>query len=187
MQTLERGGAYYRVCDPSWRNPLDTTYAKRIGGRWNAPGVFGALYLNATVAVAAANARRNFAGEIATLYDLQPEQRPDLVVVTVGHGRFVDVVTAAGIRALRFPAAYPVGVSHERCRRIAVRAYDRPAVDGIACRSNAEPTTKPFLGEELAVFDRSTALVRQRRRLPFSKWYPTETSTVTRRTGADDD
>ena len=57
MQTVERAGERYRVCDPSWRDPLDTTYAKRFGGRWNVADSLGALYLNATIAVAAANAR----------------------------------------------------------------------------------------------------------------------------------
>ena len=174
MRTVKRAGQCYRVCDPAWRDPLETTYSKRNGGRWNVAGSFGALYLNATIEVAAANARRNFEGEIATLYDLLPDQRPDLVVVAVSNGSFVDVVSADGLRALRLPKSYPVGVSHERCRRIAARAYDVPSIDGVACRSNAEATTETVVGEELAVFDRSLRIVRRRRRLPFSRWYPTE-------------
>ena len=35
------GGTYYRVCDPTWIDPLDTNYAKRDGGRWNSPNEFG--------------------------------------------------------------------------------------------------------------------------------------------------
>ncbi|HMD03481.1 MAG TPA: RES domain-containing protein [Candidatus Baltobacteraceae bacterium] len=174
MRGIERGGIYYRVCDPTWKNPLDTDYAKRAGGRWNPPGEFGALYLNATIAVAAANARRNFEGEIATLYDLQPEQRPDLVTVDVGEALFVDVVTPQGIRSLRLPASFPESVSHERCHVIGRRAYESRRFNGIAYRSNAEATATSFVGEELAVFDRSTALVRKRRRSAFARWYPTE-------------
>ena len=152
------------MCDPSWKHPLDTRFAKRFGARWNPPGAFGALYLNATVEVAAANARRNFAGEIATVYDLRPEQRPNLVE---------DAVTAAGLRTLRLPASYPLGVSHRRCQNIARRAYDAKMA-GIACRSDTNATTTSYTGEELAIFDRFSQRARQRRRLRFAAWYPTE-------------
>ena len=164
------------MCDPSWKHPLDTSFAKRFGARWNPPGAFGALYLNATVAVAAANARRNFEGEIATLYDLRPQQQPVLVEVAVTESEFVDVVTATGLRALRLPASYPIGVPHRRCQNIAVRAYDTSNIAGIACRSNADATANSYLGEELAIFDRSVHLARERRRMTFHRWYPTESS-----------
>jgi RES domain-containing protein len=174
VKTIKRGGHYYRVCDPTWQDPLDTSYAKRRGGRWNPPGVFGALYLNATIEVAAANARRNFAGEIATLFDLQVNQRPDLVVVAVSESPFLDIITPEGLRLLRLPASYPIAVSHKRCQGIAKRAYCAKNLDGVACRSNAEATSTSLIGEELAVFDRSAGAVRQERRVPFAQWYPTE-------------
>ena len=174
MRAVTRGGIYYRICDPAWKHPLDTSYARRAGGRWNPPDQFGALYLNATAEVAAANARRNFGGEIATLYDLQPAQRPNLVVARVSESCFVDVVTPEGLRSLRLPASYPIDVTHKKCQAIAKRAYDASKFDGMACRSNADATKTSFLGEELAVFDRAIALVRQERRLAFARWYPTE-------------
>jgi RES domain-containing protein len=174
VNTVACGGTYYRVCDPGWTDPLDTSFAKKSGGRWNQPGVFGAIYLNKTRDVAAANARRQFEGEIATLYDLQPDQQPDLVTVMVDEALAVDVVSAEGIAALRLPASYPVAVVHERCHEIAELAYTDENIAGVACRSNAEATETSIVGEELAVFDRSSGIVHRGDRVPFGHWYPTE-------------
>ncbi len=40
MLTVQRGGTYHRVADPSWREPLDGSYAAFHGGRWTAPGPY---------------------------------------------------------------------------------------------------------------------------------------------------
>lgn len=172
MKHVTRGGLYYRVVDPSWRDPFDTSYSKRNGGRWNEPNNFGVLYLNASIDVAAARARRNFEGEIATLYDLAPQQRPDLAVVKLTVARFVDAITNDGLRSLQLPVAYPKRVGHRRCQAIGLRAYARRE-NGIAYRSDVTwPETGE--GEELALFDTSKRRARGRERLHFSKWYPTE-------------
>lgn len=174
MRTLRRSGLYYRVADPTWRDPLDTSFAKTYGGRWNPPGRFGALYLNATIAVACANARRAYDNEIATLFDLRPEQRPDLQHVRIDEARFVDVVTPAGLRALKLPLRFPIGVDHVRCQRIATRAYEARK-PGIACRSAVASAIEAGpVGEELAVFDTSVALVHPGPRIAFAQWYPLE-------------
>jgi RES domain-containing protein len=166
VRLLERGGSYLRVCDPSWQNPPDTSYSKAAGGRWNAPGRFGALYLNATVEVASANARLNYESEIATLFDLRPEYRPGLQLVEVASVMFVDVVTPEGVRSLRLPTTYPRVVTWNRTQPIAARAYDA-GQRGIACRSAALPS-----GEELAVFDRAVStLVVPGARIGFAQWY----------------
>jgi hypothetical protein len=175
MRHVERDGLYFRVCDPSWADPLDTAFSKHHGGRWNAPEAFGVLYLNATIAVAAGNARRAYEGEIATLFDLLPEQRPDLQLVTVSPLRAVDAVTQAGLRSLRLPNTYPVGASREACRRIGARAH---AADesGIACRTAdaTERTREIGDGEELVVFDTALHAVTRAERVPFAQWYPVE-------------
>ncbi len=175
MRRVERGGPYFRVCDPSWANPLDTSFAKRYGGRWNRAGSFGVLYLCATIAVAAGNARRAYEGEIATLFDLRPEFRPDLQVVTVAPIRVVDAVTMDGLRSLRLPLAYPIGATWSRCRAVGERAY-ASGESGIACRSaDATDRTNVVIdGEELVVFDRAAGCVTRRERLPFARWYPLE-------------
>ena len=173
MRHIEREGLHLRVCDPSWADPLDTTFSKRHGGRWNAPGEFGVLYLNATVAVAAGNARRAYEGEIATLFDLLPEQRPDLQLVTVASMRVVDAVTDGGLRALRLPASYPVGASWAACRRIGARAH-AAGEHGIACRSAdaTDRTNEVVEGEELAVFDTAMHFVTRAERVSVRRVVP---------------
>lgn len=175
MKHVERGGLHFRVCDPSWADPLDTSFSKRRGGRWNEPGAFGVLYLNATVAVAAGNARRAYEGEIASLFDLLPEQRPDLQLITVSPIRVVDAVSEAGLRSLRLPVSYPVGATWTACRRIGARAY-AAGENGVACRTaDAAKGTRDLVeGEELVVFDTALNLVTRAERVPFTQWYPVE-------------
>lgn len=168
---ITRGGVYYRVCDPSWRDPADTSFSWRHGGRWNPPGEFGALYLNADIAVAAANARRSLAnvfGNAVTLTDIRPERRPDLALFTIASAPFVDALTPNGIDALGLPAAYPLGCDHDDCRTIA-RVLYAAGEAGIAARSGARPD-----GEELAVFDSHLTLAKRKRggRQKFADWYP---------------
>jgi RES domain-containing protein len=167
---VERGGAYLRVCGRTWIDPLDTAYSRRYGGRWNVPGAFGMLYLCANKAVAAAFVRVNFAGEIATLMDLQPDVLPDLLEVDVRSAQFVDATSDAGLRALGLPTSYPVGVGWEQCQQIGQRVYTA-GERGIACRSASEATEAGWVGEELAVCDTQLALVHERSRYDFDRWY----------------
>ena len=168
--TFTRGGRYYRVVDASYSNPLDTSYAKNAGRRWNPPGEFGALYLCATPAVAAANARYQFVGRAIKLFDLLPTARPELVTVDVPNLGVVDVVTADGVQAVGLPANYPWGVPWPRCQAIARDAY-ADGVAGVAARCNAEATATSWVGEELAAFDVVTGLAQVSREA-FALWYP---------------
>lgn len=171
MKRLSRGGRYYRVANPNWADPLDPSYSKRYGGRWTPPGEFGALYLCATIDVAAANARAQHRNRAIKLFDLRPQARPSLVMVNVPENRFLDVITDAGIAALRLPHAYPFGVAYERCWPIARRAYEEH-IAGVACRSNAEATSTFWVGKELALFDYSLPVRRVGKIKPFAQWYP---------------
>jgi RES domain-containing protein len=175
VRHVERSGLHFRVCDPSWKDPLDTSFAKKRGGRWNPAGSFGVLYLCATIGVAAGNARRVYESEIATLFDLLPEQRPDLQLVTVAQLRVVDAATNEGLRSLRLPVTYPIGASRARCQAIGKRSYEHGEY-GIACRS-ADVTDRTYIvieGEELVVFDRAVQYVTRLERVPFAQWYPLE-------------
>jgi len=160
-----RSGQYYRVCDPEWMDCADTTFAKASGGRWNPPGAFGALYLNATMRVAAANARRAHAGRAIGLFDLRPEERPHLATFMIPTLRVVDVVSDASIRDLGFP----FDVDWAPCQAIAACAYAQ-RFDGVAARSAAEARPSGSLGEELAVFD--THELAPITRVSFHTWYP---------------
>ena len=171
MPSIERGGTYFRVFKPGWGDPLDASFSSAKGGRWTPVGEFGAVYLCATIGVAAANVRARHAGRAIGLFDLRPERRPSLLEVRVPACMVADIVSDYGIRAAGLPPEYPFGVSHATCWPVARSAYADSANAGIACRSNAESTATFWVGEELAWFDRSPPLAAGRRRV-FASWYP---------------
>jgi RES domain-containing protein len=169
-RTIRRGGAYYRVVAPEWIDPTNTEYSKQRGGRWNPAGEFGALYLNATVHVAGANARARHAGRAIKLFDLLPEARPELVTFEVPTAEVVDACTPDGITALGFAENFPYGIPWPPCLAIAREAH-AAELPGIASRSNAEATATTSVGEELALFEEFVVGAPSARR-PFHQWYP---------------
>jgi RES domain-containing protein len=168
--TFKRGGRYYRVVDPSYSNPLDTSYAKTAGRRWTPRARSARFTFAATIAVAAANARYQFVGRAIKLFDLLPPAQPELVTVDVPNLDVVDVVTANGVAAVGLPPDYPYRVRWPPCQAIARDAY-ADGVAGVAPRSNAEATATSWVGEELGVFDGVTRLA-QVSRDAFALWYP---------------
>lgn len=171
LSHVSRSGSYYRVCKPEWVACSDTSYAKRFGGRWNPPEEFGALYLCATIEVAAAVARTQHVGRAIPLFSLRPSRRPQLQRYSIQENTFVDVVTKAGVVAAGLPANYPYAVEREQCWPVARRAH-QAGDRGIACRSAAECGPEVWLGEELAVFDNGPMPRQVNKRLPFAQWYP---------------
>jgi hypothetical protein len=172
MRHLERGGIYMRVVDPAWADPLDASFSRRNGGRWNPPGAFAALYLCRDVETARANARRLLEGQPFTFDDLLPERLPGLVETDLPQARYVDAVSARGLASLDLPPTYPLDargrvVGHRRCQTIGSAAW-AAGEPGIACRSAAPGA--PSEGEELALFDRGLRL-RRGRRQRFERWY----------------
>ena len=168
---VDRAGTYYRVFKPDWSDPLDASFAKTFGGRWTPRGELGAVYLNATIEVSAANARLQHRRRAIGLFDLRPEKRPSLLDVRVPRHLVGDVVTSAGIAAAGLPSDYPIGVSHASCWAAARAAYADTRLAGIACRSAAECTATYCAGEELAWFDRAKPVARIQERT-FARWYP---------------
>jgi hypothetical protein len=171
MRHLERGGTYMRVVDPAWA-PLDASFSRRGGGRWNPPGSFAALSLCRDVETARANARRLLGGQPFTFDDFLPERLPALVETEVPRARYVDAVSSRGLASLHLPTSYPLDgrgriVGHRRCQPIGSAAWEA-GEPGIACRS-AAPGAPPD-GEELALFDRGLRL-RRGRRQRFERWY----------------
>ena len=155
---------------PDWIDPSDTAFSKQSGGRWNPPGEFGALYLNANVRVAAANARARHAGRAIKLFDLLPEARPELVTFHIPMADVVDASTGEGIVALGFAENFPYGVAWAPCQSIAREAH-AAAIAGVGARSNAEATATTYVGEELALFEEFVLDAPAPRR-PFHEWYP---------------
>jgi hypothetical protein len=172
--TARRAGAYHRLAEPSWRDPLDTSYSKRHGGRWNPPDGFGVLYLNRGLSAARLQVQHKLRGQPYGVEDLDEDEQHDLVSVDVEERGWLDCVTVAGLTAVALPRTYPRHpngrpVRHASCQPIGGRAFEdgRP---GIACRSAAHGATRSE--EELAVFDRDvSAAVRMTGRRPFAEWF----------------
>jgi hypothetical protein len=160
-----------RIADPDWRNPLSPEYALKRGGRWNSPGSFGVVYLNASLEVARAQVRHKLEPRGIRPEDLEPDRGPVLVHTHIPEGRYVDAVNDAGLAALGLPVTYPRDdrgepIPHAHCQPIGQRAWDA-GERGIVCRSAAE--TAPPAGEELAFFARQR-LARQKTER-FADWY----------------
>ncbi len=164
------------MCDPSWTNASDTSHSKAIGGRWNPPDRpsrpgFGALYLNSTIDVARANARRHvyesFGLSIDDLVDGGLHHRvPDLQHYRVKDASFVDAVTREAIVRLGLASPFPAAVPHPPCQGIAEEAYARGELGIVTLSAVASGD------EELVIFDRFvSALARKTKREKFSAWY----------------
>jgi RES domain len=173
-RVVRRGGAYNRLAEPSWTNPLETAYSKTKGGRWNPPGSFGALYLNRDVRMARLQVEHKLAGQPYGVEDLDPTEQHDLVDVEVVQQDWLDCVTDGGLDAVGLPASYPLHpdgspVDRGECQPIGQAAFDDHQ-PGVACRSAARGATAD--DEELAVFGRegdSDATMTGRR--AFADWF----------------
>lgn len=169
-----RGGWYVRVADPSWRLPLEGSYAAERGGRWNPAGSFPVVYLCSTVTIARANVLRRFDGLPYSVLDLLPDRRPVLVETDVREHRAVDLVSEAGCRTAGLPETYPRDadgseVGWDRCQQIGRTAWEQGEAS-IACRSAA--THPDDDGEELAWFVHGRGdRLRVRRRRTFDAWF----------------
>lgn len=171
---LRRSGTYLRVADPAWGDPLDGSFAQKLGGRWNPPGSFPVVYLNLDVRVARANVARKFRGRPYGPELLDPEEAPVLIRTSVPDQEYVDIISDEGCEAVGLPKSYPFEmdgsiVSQERCQPIGVEAFTQEEA-GIACRSAAPGAFQD--GEELAWFQRpTTAPLTIEQRIPFEKWF----------------
>jgi hypothetical protein len=170
---VEQHGRFNRVADPSWADPLDPSYARRLGGRWNPPDSFGVVNLNADLPTARANVTRLFVGYPYGPEDLDPDRAPELVEVDLPSERYVDALSAPGLRAVGLPATYPLAadgsvVPHATCQPIGARLYDEGEL-GVAARSAAPDAGR---GREVAWFAQPgrRPLVAVAR-TPFAAWY----------------
>jgi hypothetical protein len=178
MESLERGGTYFRCANPSWSDPFDGSYSMRFGGRWNAPGTYPVVYLSADRETGKANARHMLTRGFSTVFvgaeDIDPSEMPTLIAAVVSEDQYVDVVTDVGCLAAGLPTTYPLDadgreIAHEMCQPIGAEAWASGGL-GVACRSAAEGASTD--GEELAYFDRpGRKLEAVGRPIPFDEWY----------------
>jgi hypothetical protein len=173
MRRVRRGGAYFRIAEVEWADPLSAAYSVANGGRWNPPGTFPVLYLNRDLQTSRANLVRKFMGRPYGPEMLDPARAPVLIRTAVKDTDFVDAVTDEGCADLGLPVTYPLDeedneVGWDRCQPIGRHAWDA-GESGIACSSAA---THDRAGEELALFvrPRDPALPIDRR-LAFDAWF----------------
>lgn len=174
-RSIRRGGDYFRLAEPSWEDPLDTSYSRQRGGRWNPPDGFGALYLNRGLGMARLQVQHKLQGQPYGVADLDESEQHDLLTVEVEERSWLDCVTVAGLETVGLPATYPRHangrpVRHANCQPIGQAAFD-DGRSGVACRSAAQGATSN--DEELAVFDRDmrSAIRMTGDREPFAEWF----------------
>jgi RES domain len=173
-RTVRRGGSYNRLAEPNWTDPLDTSYSRQCGGRWNPPGSFGVLHLNRDLRMARLQVVHKLSGHPYGVEDLDEAEQHDLVDVDVRVRNWLDCVTAAGLEAVRLPVTYPRHRNGRPVQRADCQPVGRAAFDdgrpGIACRSAA--TGASLTDEELGVFDRDVDnSVQMTGRHPFADWF----------------
>jgi RES domain-containing protein len=177
LPRIEREGRYYRVVDPTWRDPFDGSDSRQRGGRWNAPNTFPVVYLNRDISTARAFVMHKFRGLPYGPELLRPDQAPMLVATDLARDTYVDVVTEAGCVAVGLPATYPLDatgalVPWAECQPIGQRVWDA-GERGIACRSASLPGGV----EELAYFTGAeTARLEESSRWQFHRWFWPERS-----------
>jgi RES domain-containing protein len=170
---LVEGQVWLRVADSSWDEPLDPTYADRVGGRWNGPGDGPTLYLCDTLEVAQAQIRRLLEPtpiDVADLADTAPFVLVRAKLPT--RQRVADASSDTGLRSLGLPASYPRRPNNEKvtwreCRR-AARTVRAAGLRGVLARSAVADVTE---GRELAWFPAARArAVAVGESLPFASW-----------------
>jgi hypothetical protein len=172
--TLPKGRVWLRVASSAWKNPLDPSFAQRLGGRWNPPGQHPTLYLNADLTTARSQLERMLEGYPAGLDDLDDDAFLLVAARLPERQRCADAASVAGLKALGLPSSYPLDahgqlVSHSRCQRVGM-AVRRERLRGLWCRSAAVPDGG---GRELAWFPstaRSKAIAVWKRPLRLGAW-----------------
>lgn len=173
-EQIPNGHRWLRIADPQWTDPLDSSFAAEVGGRWNPPASYPTLYLNEDIVTARVNMRLWTDQWPYAPEDLRPEHAPVLVTATLPRDQTAaDAHTPAGLAALGLPASYPTDgrnerVGHDRCQPIgaAVRSLD---FHGIRCRSAQTPLGA---GRELAWFPRtSRSKAAEQLTQAFDEWF----------------
>jgi hypothetical protein len=163
---------WLRVADPRWRDPLDPSYAKVRGGRWNPPGSFPTLYLNEDIETARAQVVALLAGSPVEPDDL--DEGYDLVTATLPRSQKVaDAVTRQGLMSLGLPGTYPRyrngrPVRHDVCQPIGAEV-EEAGLRGVHARS---AVTEDGSGNELAWFPaRLSSAAVLVDRASFQEWW----------------
>ena len=173
-ETVPDAHVWWRIADPGWVDPLDSSFAQRHGGRWTPPGGFPALYLNEDLVTAHLNLRAFIARWPYEPEDLRDDTGPLLVGCVLPRRQVVcEAHSPAGVRAADLPETYPFGedgapVPHARCQPVGARAK-AGGLRGVRARS---AQSRDGAGRELAWFPASARSVARRvQALAFAAWF----------------
>ena len=163
---------WFRLADPVWVDPTDTTYALVNGGRWNSPDSHRTLYLCADESTAAAQVRRLLHGSFLTPEDLRDDAFV-LIAVTLPTDTLVaDAHSIGGLMALGLPTTYPresdgTPIPRARCQPIGDQVAQN-GLSGVHARSATEGATEHH--RELAWFPQPNQSPQIVQRLPYGQW-----------------
>ena len=171
---LPNARIWLRVASPTWDSPLDPSYARNQGGRWNPPLSYPTLYLNADVVTARLQIERMLAGYPVALDDLDDEAYVLVAATLPNHQTCADAVSADGLQSLGLPQTYPLNsrggnIAHERCQPVGKQARHE-GLRGVWCKSAC---TSDGQGRELAWFpatSRAKARPVWAHPLPLGAW-----------------
>ena len=173
-ETLPDSHVWWRIADPAWDDPLDPSFARRHGGRWNPPDSFPVLYLNEDVTTARLNLRAFISRWPYEPEDLRDDTGPTLIGCTVPRRQVVcDAHSPAGLRAAGLPGTYPLDrggalIPHARCQPVGARARAED-LRGVRARS---ARSQDGAGRELAWFPASRrSLARRVETHAFTAWF----------------
>lgn len=173
-EKLPSSAEWFRICDRSWNDPTDDSFARAAGGRWNPPDSWRTLYVSADEVTSRLNLDRFIARWPYEPEDLDDRSGPDLAVLVLPRDQSVaDVHTMDGVAAVGLPRTYPLDsggglVGHERCRQVGSDVH-AAGLRGVHCRS---AVTTHGAGRELAWFPAtSRSRARLARRIRFNDWF----------------
>lgn len=133
-----------RICDASWDDPLDPSFARVHGGRWNPPGSWPTLYLNEDVVTARLNLTAFIADWPYEPEDLDDDTGPHLAIARLPRNqRVADLHSPAALAAAGLSASYPLErtgeqVTRDTCQVIGEQVH-AAGLRGIRCRSAQAP------------------------------------------------
>lgn len=171
---LPKDRTWWRVAEVHWKDPLSPAFSRESGGRWNPPGAFATLYLNADRQTARCNVRTFIERRPYEPEDLRDEAAPILVGCQLPREQVVcDVHTKAGLLAAGLPTTYPLDaggyvVDHSTCQDIGEQVKsERKRGVHTRCAKSSNPGDL-----ELAWFPASArSVAREVERRPFSDWF----------------
>jgi hypothetical protein len=148
---------WLRVADAEWDDPLDATYAKRFGGRWNPPESFRTLYLNADPETARLRLEAMLRGSPIRVDDLDDDAYVLVAATLPRNQTCAEAQSDAGLKGLDLPSTYPTDgegseVPRSVCQTIGRAVHDR-SLRGVSCRS---ASTSDGRGRELAWYPATT-------------------------------